>query len=256
MTSADQRTVEWIHRRLDGELSEEESEKLDEILAGDQEVRQLEADLRELEESLRSIPLVTPPEHLRGEIARLVASRQTKAPARTSSGVVGRWWTYGYAAAAGLLLGVILYPLVMTPAGYLPGDPEAMQGSLVRTLEPIAASSTALLSAGESEAWIELQAADEAVVLSLASRTAGEETYRVDFPPDELRYLGLEHSSPVRLEIDASPESLRISGLAGTVRLRFQRMEGKAARVDVGMAAANGAQAARSFVVPKSGEER
>ncbi len=124
---------ELILKEIDGPASAQESARLREILANDKNVRDELASQKEVAALLSRVqPLEAPPDLRRLVMASLPAvppARGTASPPQHGPG--GRVLPYLYAAAAGLVVGLVLGPR-LTPrlAGLAPADPTSVVGAL------------------------------------------------------------------------------------------------------------------------------
>ncbi|HEU5162267.1 MAG TPA: hypothetical protein VFV54_03885 [Thermoanaerobaculia bacterium] len=114
---ANERTDELIQMDVDGALSPGQKAALDAALAADDEARASLASYRLLARELESLPVVDPPPLLASSVARAVRARHLNRPAThaaPSPASRRRHVLYlGYAAAAGLLLGLLTAPFLM-----------------------------------------------------------------------------------------------------------------------------------------------
>lgn len=112
----DGRTDELIQMRIDGEISGAEMAELDAALAADREARASMESFQALARELDAMPRLDPPALFASKVLRTVrgvrpmrAAAASPAPAtRRRIALVGAW-----AAAAGLLLGLLAGPLLM-----------------------------------------------------------------------------------------------------------------------------------------------
>ncbi len=113
----DERTDELIQMELDGEISEAESAELDAALVADGEARASLESYRSLAREIERLARVDPPPLLATGVARAIRGRQAeRAPRMAPPSPASRrrqWLFTGYAAAAGLILGLLATPLLM-----------------------------------------------------------------------------------------------------------------------------------------------
>jgi len=112
VTAIDPRTLDLIHAEIDGINSESERSRLQDLLAGDAAAREYFARMIELSETLAGVKEVDPPEGLRRDIMRSMRAARTQTGGGIPSWMQALWpggralLRYGYAFAAGLILGL------------------------------------------------------------------------------------------------------------------------------------------------------
>ncbi len=112
MTAVDPRTLDLIHAEIDGIISEGERSRLQDLLAGDAAAREYLARMIELTETLAGVKEVAPPDGLRRDIMSSVRAARMQPGGGTRSWLQPLWpgrralLRYGYAFAAGLILGL------------------------------------------------------------------------------------------------------------------------------------------------------
>lgn len=255
MTSRDSRYIEWVQRKLDGELSPQEAKELEKVLASNPEMRRLEADLQELETRLRSLPLVSPTTDFKTGILQSIRSGGSKEldrslqPAQPSASPQRRWWPYLYATAAGILIGFILFPVLIGPTGVPWSNSEPFQGSIVRPDGGGFALENQTLKAGGTEALAELRRSEDGVVFSIHAVADATGEVRLGFVPDELEYQGLRHFGSQPIQVSAGQDSLDILELSGIVHFYFRHRGSRESRLLVTLLA-NGDRAQTRFLVP------
>ncbi|GEM_PF-6237918 len=122
------RILELIQQEVDGENTPDESGELHRYLSTSAEARALFESLRRLADSLGAMRPADPPAELAPSI--LAALRRGRAPAVGAARATGIW-KYAYAAAAGLVLGILLAPMIreVIPGGDLP-EPAKVMGTM------------------------------------------------------------------------------------------------------------------------------
>jgi hypothetical protein len=105
--SLDPRTVERMHARIDGTISEADSAELDSVLEKSPEARARFEELQALSERLDRIESVAPPPELRAGVLAALGPRDRPAARRPEK--TRTVLRYAYAVAAGLVLGVLAY---------------------------------------------------------------------------------------------------------------------------------------------------
>jgi len=112
VTAVDPRTLDLINAEIDGINSEGERSRLQDLLAGDAAARECFARMIELTETLAGVKEVDPPDGLRHDIMRSVRAARTQPGGDARSWLQALWpggralLRYGYAFAAGLILGL------------------------------------------------------------------------------------------------------------------------------------------------------
>jgi hypothetical protein len=118
--SLDPRTVEWMHARIDGTISEKDDAELTGLLNHDPGARVRFEELRQLAVRLDRLEPVSPPAELREGV--LAGLQPPERPAARRTERTRTLLRYGYAVAAGLVLGVLAYHLAAN---------RALQGAVV-----------------------------------------------------------------------------------------------------------------------------
>ncbi len=123
MSHLDERYDELIQREIDGEASEQEVAALRHYVAENADARSRQAELKQLAELLNRVEPVTPPADLAKSILAALPP-QRYAPARVLRPRTGlaRYpiLKYGYALAAGLILGLALHQFLFIHPSALP----------------------------------------------------------------------------------------------------------------------------------------
>jgi hypothetical protein len=142
----DPRVVEMMHARIDGVISEREKSELLEFLAGNPEAREYFDDLERISQMLDGAERVTPPTALRDRVMAAITP-SVSLRSRTTSGGGSMILRYAYAAAAGLVLGVLAYHFISSSdfgrtvvepaeaAGAMTALPEQAERTLIETIE-------------------------------------------------------------------------------------------------------------------------
>ena len=140
------RHVELMNAVIDRVASEEEKSALRELLASDPVARQQFEQLRKLSETLAGVGEVEPPAAMKADIVRALRTSPTREPLPFLRRMGDLWpgrrvvLRYGYAVAAGLVLGIALMRWVPDSAD----APRALDPSeLVGTMVPRAGASAA-----------------------------------------------------------------------------------------------------------------
>jgi len=128
--------LELIHRAIDGETTAEESGRLRDLLAADEEARRCHDELRGLTHRLKHIEPVDPPSDLRADILRSIRRGVRPEPGGTRVGAIRRLVDllrpgHAYAFATGLAAGIVL--LAFLSADQMPELDESLaSGTLLR----------------------------------------------------------------------------------------------------------------------------
>ncbi len=188
MSCLDERHEELIQRDIDGETSDQEKIALRDYVTNNEEARNLEAGLTKLARILMHVESVDPPADLAKSIAAALPPRR-RTPA---SVLVPRSWLarfpalkYGYALAAGLILGLALHPFLFNQASIPPGSD--LRGSMVPR---IPGGQLSLNSDGVSS-MISLRAADSVATLELDLESQKTVQFEVGFDSAQVEVKGL-----------------------------------------------------------------
>ncbi len=141
MSHLDERYDELIQREIDGEASEQEAAALRDYVAANADARSRQAELKKLAETLNRVEPINPPADLAKSVLAALPSRRY-APARVLRPRTGlaRFpiLKYGYALAAGLILGIALHqflfnqpstpPVTDVSGSMLPRNPAPVSG--------------------------------------------------------------------------------------------------------------------------------
>ena len=118
---ANERTDELIQMDIDGAITPAEKAALDAALAADAEARASLESYRRLAHQLDSLPVVDPPPMLVSNVVRAVRAKRSAAHVATNPSGRRRQVLYlAYAAAAGLLLGLLAAPLLIRSDAFHP----------------------------------------------------------------------------------------------------------------------------------------
>lgn len=134
MNDAD-RMIELMQLDVDGRATPDQQETLRAALARDPKLRAEHARLVEVVEALHRLPGVEPPATLRAEILAGLHSEALR-PVTGRRRPLWAWMPYGYAAAAGLLLGVVG---TLWLVGHPALDVESSQPGAGATMAPVTA---------------------------------------------------------------------------------------------------------------------
>jgi len=192
------RIVEWMQAEIDGELGERESAELERFLAGNAEARDRFAALRDLADGLDRTTEVMPPAELR---ARVLSAIRTPSPGFR---IPASWRRYGYALAAGVILGVVAYHWGVT-SGVDPGD---VSGSMAApTVRPAVLDEVAFdFVGGTGSARVERAADGLAVVVEIDSAQAVDAA--IELSGEEVDFLGFRADTGEAVSLQAAGGSV------------------------------------------------
>jgi anti-sigma factor RsiW len=187
----DPKFVELMHARIDGVIDDHEDRELARYLEQNAEARDHFAQLEALAERLERAEEVAPPPDLRtGVLEAVRALRMTRQlPVPDRIGAQGTGLTvlrYGYALAAGVILGVVGYHWGVTRSGDPALDPSTVSGTMTRPA--VAAEPIHEVGLDLGSARIERQQDGFAVVLDLDSIDAVD--VGLEFEAREVGFLG------------------------------------------------------------------
>ena len=207
--------LERMHREVDGLNSPEESASLREYLAGNPTARSEFDRLERLSETLARVDTIEPPREMRQAILDSVRSM----PAGRESGLLARFralWPegrvalrYGYAVAAGILIGMVL--LHWSAPGSDPAvgvlEPSEMVGAMtgVRPAEDGSEIHRSELDWGGTVGTARLLRAAGAWMIDVELESSDAVTVTLSFDDANVDFLGFGQASggPERLEFDA-----------------------------------------------------
>jgi len=187
LSHLDEGYEELIQREIDGDTSEQERTALKDYVATNAEARRLHSGLKRLTEILNQVGPVKPPADLAKSIVAALP------PGRLAQGRVlpPRSWLarypilkFGYAIAAGLILGLILHPFLFNQTSTLPATD--VQGSMV----PRAAGDQLQLILDGERGSVSLRVSDSIASLEfdLDSRTPVQ--FEVGFDGTQVEFRG------------------------------------------------------------------
>jgi anti-sigma factor RsiW len=236
--------LELIHREIDGEMTAEESARVRELLATDDEAQRCHDELRILADHLDHVERVAPPPDLRANILRSIrraARTERRIPFGGLRNLVDRLRPgHGYAFATGLAAGIAL--LAFVSADRMRGlDDSLASGSLVRPapsataeivdriqLESAGTRSVVVARREAGTVWLELEVdSGEAVEIELAPgdgswKPLGFEQSRpgaaLTMRPDR---VSIRHHGETRYRI-----AFDAAGLPSSVRVTLRSSQG------------------------------
>ncbi|NOR20636.1 MAG: hypothetical protein GQ538_11180 [Xanthomonadales bacterium] len=194
----DQRTQDLLNGGIDGELSSSEQSELDRLLAGSDNLLDLNNDLKSLTGLLDSLPEVDPPQYLQEAIERQVRLPVQSDRHEEKNGFFGTWlpvhWLRtGFALAAGAVLTVSVYEMGSKPmspddvsnlSGTIVNRPVASQGELLDSIQIV--TDTLIGS-------VEIRSKDDMFTLDVQLNSDGPTQLVVDFSGRGLEFEAVTH---------------------------------------------------------------
>jgi hypothetical protein len=193
LKDSDKKFEELMHAEMDGEASEIEVAALHEYLVSKPEARAIHTQLGKLAGILNQIPDIEPPKDLRRKI---LANLPPPRPA-IDSALRGKLWhirfpvlRYGYALAAGLLLGMVLSRVAFRNLSF--PDTSDFYGAMIAR-EGSPALDQMKLDLGDLSGSVGLTQSNEnaLIVFDLNSRQLA--TIVVTFDADQIGFGGFSH---------------------------------------------------------------
>ena len=169
----DQHIYDLINGSIDGEITADEQDELDRLLAESSSARKLDLELRSITRILDDLPEVEPPGYLQSAIQRQVRLPAQRAVSASRDGFKGGWlnanWLRtGFALAAGVILTVGIYEMGSGPV--TDRDAANMSGTMVKN-GPNEQSESLLdrlqLNTGQLNGLVELHAQDDLFTLDV-----------------------------------------------------------------------------------------
>ena len=169
----DQYVYDLINGSIDGEITADEQEELDRLLAESSSARKLDLELRSITRILDDLPEVEPPGYLQSAIQRQVRLPAQRAVSASrdgfkSGGLNANWLRTGFALAAGVILTVGIYEMGSGPV--TDRDAANMSGTMVKN-GPNEQSESLLdrlqLNTGQLNGLVELHAKDDLFTLDV-----------------------------------------------------------------------------------------
>jgi anti-sigma factor RsiW len=206
----DERTRALVHAQLDGEIAASDSEALEQMLAADDAVRAYYDEMRELSDTLATLPQADPPAVLRRSVlAAIRPAKRTAAPRPPRA-----FLNYGYAFAAGALLASLALLLTprSEPLGY---DMSELVGTMNRPTTPAATVpvNMARIDLDAIEGTVNVFRSDDAVIVDfdMLARAPVELSARfgTGSPP---RLLGVAPRGQEALQLTTAPGSVTVAG--------------------------------------------
>lgn len=215
---------ELLWRRLDGELSPSETERLDALMARVPDARDLESRIADLSRELASVEEEIPPAEIRRNLAEVLSRRPI--PAQSNAEVVetGTSWfpritwsapVWRFAAAATLVIVAFVGYRLATGGDNHSGD----SSQYVGTISPFAAARgrAAEIPLGDDRGAVDVSRHENTVVMSLRLRSEATVDLRVNAPGQSLRWVRVEPTSIGAPKATESGVSWAVSGPGGFV---------------------------------------
>lgn len=218
MSRLDEKYEELIQRQIDGETSEQERTALRDFVAANAEAQTVQNRLLRLAEILNRVEEVEPPTDLSGNImAALPAigrSSTSAAPFQSRSGRLlsfFEYFKYGFALAAGILIGLVLGPAIFKQATTV--NPAGLYGSMaphatssdLKPVDQIELNSDGLTGSVR----LERQASRAVLEFDISSRTTTE--VAVKFDADPVEFNGYNRESPGNISLATGNGQINLS---------------------------------------------
>ena len=211
----DQHTQDLLNGGIDGELSQSERTELDTILAGSDEVRNLNDELTALTGLLDAAPEREPPEYLRQAIissVRLpVAAQQDEKQGLFAAWLPTHWLRAGAALAAGAVLTIGVYEMGSVPmtaedtanmVGTVAPGSQAEQGVLIDSIH---------INNDLLNGVVELHAKDDIFILDVQLNSEGPTEVNVDLSGRGLEFEGITRMQDLRDNVSVVNGSLSVA---------------------------------------------
>jgi hypothetical protein len=220
----DKRTLDLIHRKLDGLASQNEQDELAELLARDPGVRKVHDDMVSLAGFLGRMTQEDPPRSLKPAVMRGVEDLEARRSRSRVSLPIHRFPILSILSRPlatfwiGMVAGLLVFGVaeIVTPGSIIEGG----RGTLA---PPEAAMGDDLtLTAGSAECFLVLR--NESDVPTLSVRLSGPEKSSIEirWNSDWLRAEGVRHISGTHGEMEVHKENVRIAaGGMGSYEVRF-----------------------------------
>jgi len=201
------RTLELIHQEIDGENTPADSAALRQCLSANAEARDLFENLRRLANSLNHMTPADPP----GDLADSILASIPRRPLRVERTFgVSRTLKYAYAAAAGLVLGILLAPMLQDRIrGGSPPDIAKVLGTMAgnETFRASGAIEKKIEAAGVTGTWRLSQAGQLLLIeLDLTSTEAVEAV--LEYDTRRWRLKGIEQAGSAEPRFQAADQRL------------------------------------------------
>ncbi|MEE9169544.1 MAG: hypothetical protein V3U73_07240 [bacterium] len=220
----DEKQVELIHHEMDGMNSEEESVRLEELLARNAEARALFADLSSLSEMLAHIEERDPSPNIKKHILNAIQP-QPHSPVREDSFVRSIFkklrplpgLRYGYTFAAGLAAGLVLYALLGNNIQHgRPADISSLYGSMF--LDELDESSEAVASfqfdLDEIEGNVVVRNSEGLVLVVLSLSSSNKVEALLEFNEDQLSFWGLSKpDDDTNVSMESDKDYIRLTSV-------------------------------------------
>jgi hypothetical protein len=190
----DQRTQELLNGGLDGELSPAEQEELNALLAKSAGARELDKEMRAINQLMDTLPELEPPHYLKETIERQVRLPVQDTDPDEKRGLFGHrlsanWLRTGFALAAGVVLTVGVYEMGSEPLSEQ--DSTHLVGTVVKPgLDELL--DRALLANDSMKGVIELRQSDNFFTLDVQLDSDGPTEVVLNFAQQGFEFEGIE----------------------------------------------------------------
>ncbi|MFT5139687.1 MAG: hypothetical protein ACI9H8_000028 [Lysobacterales bacterium] len=206
----DERIIELLYAKLDGELSQSDQLELNDAIQGSIEVRELQKSLIEFSDLLEQEPSLEIPDGLHAKIVSQIHLPVVARGFRFSE--IPGFFRYGLAAAAGLILTVGLYESQLNNTDAQ--DISSMVGTIMQkdgsskavTLDAFAFEFDSISSA------VSLQRRDGALVLDVLLDSRDPVDITVDFTSDGLKFDAIAQMQSDLKSIEFADQAIHIEG--------------------------------------------
>lgn len=204
-TLMDQRVLDLLNGGIDGELSSSEQLELNRLLAGSEQVRDLNDELVAITSLLDQVPEREPPQYLQSTIERQIRLAVQSRNHEEKPGFLGTWLTAhrlrtGIALAAGVVLTISVYEMGSEPM--TAGDASNMVGTVVKGQTSLQGEllSSVYLDTDTLSGRVELRNIDNLFILDIQLNSDGPARLVVNFADRGLEFEGV---TPEREFVDA-----------------------------------------------------
>jgi len=208
------RLLDLMHGEIDGENSPGDSAALRECLLTDPAAREAYAELQQLAGALDRMQVVDPPADFTESVLNSIRSRR-RDPGRQRLGIGVRpaglnSLKFAYAAAAGLILGVLLAPFILDVVrGGKSPDLSQLPGAMIRqdAFRDAVVVDRTIEAAGVS-GRIQLRRSAALLLIDLEIHSGQAVDVTLDYDPDQLAFRGVENSDDTGASFQASRDRL------------------------------------------------
>ncbi len=210
---SDQNYEELISAEIDGELSEEEKTLLEKHLVSNPDAQNVRTQMTKLAKTLDKMKEIEPPADLGKDIMAALPGVSQPGPSAARSRFRATWLPvlkYGYAFAAGIILGVILHQAVANRTAAM--DPNDLYGSMSPRVvgsgwQPADAMS---FTSDNLTGSVQLAQLGSTVVLEFEFESIGNVEVSVKYDPQLVQFAGYNQKTPGNLSVAGTNGSLSL----------------------------------------------